>query len=149
MTRVLAGALPVRHPQGELIMWREHLAVNQSLGLCRFDSCLAHRSRRPRGRRTSLAADSAAGRPKPGCPSSTLGREAARITRSHARVAREPSAKRCTLVRFQLRPRLPAEPWCSAVACPRSRSTRKSAHNADVTPDSSGTRNRAHGRPMT
>ena len=103
----------------------------------------------PRQRRTSLAAESAAGRPKPGCPSSTLGREAARITRSHARVAREPSAKRCTLVRFQLRPRLPAEPWCSAVACPRSRSTRKSAHNADVTPDSSGTRNRAHGRPMT
>jgi hypothetical protein len=64
VTRVLAGAVPVRHPRpprtgareirasrpqapmGELIMWREHLAVNQSLRLCRFDSCLAHCSRR-------------------------------------------------------------------------------------------------------
>ena len=31
-------------PQGELIMWREHPAVNRSLRLCRFDSCLAHRA---------------------------------------------------------------------------------------------------------
>jgi hypothetical protein len=65
VTRVSAGAVPVRHPKlprtgkpgkadvaapshpaGELIMWREHLAVNQSLRLCRFDSCLAHRRRR-------------------------------------------------------------------------------------------------------
>ena len=124
MTRVLAGALPVRHPQGELIMWREHLAVNQSLRLCRFDSCLAHRSRRPRRRRTSLAAESAAERPKLGRPSSTLGRGTEGITR------------------------------CSAVTRRhRSAAARRNPHmgiqNAGVTPDSSDTRNRVHGHTRT
>jgi hypothetical protein len=69
VTRVLAGAVPARHPigarhrprevrelrhlLGELIMWREHPAVNRSLRLCRFDSCLAHRclAHRPRPHR--------------------------------------------------------------------------------------------------
>lgn len=66
MTRELAGAVPVRHPKGELITWREHPAVNRSpYWLCRFDSCLAHLP----------GSGPAAERPKPGRPSSTLGGE--------------------------------------------------------------------------
>ena len=145
MTRVLAGALPVRHPKGELIMWREHLAVNQSLRLCRFDSCLAHRSRRPRRRRTSLAADSAAGRPKPGCPSSTLGGETARITRSHARVAREPPAKRYMFGSIPTAASAGVPLW--PVHGPVH--THKGSRNTDVTSDSSGTRGRARASPTT